>query len=88
MLIVVIPGSINDNPKDRLDASSWRIVHTLESLTRRLAQPTEEGWSASYNFWRGTPPQLVDGHPNTIMHAAIAEELTMAIRHIEPEFQD
>jgi len=80
MLIVVIPISIDDYPKDRLDASSWRIVHTLELLTRELPQPTQEAWSANYGFWRGTPRELVDKHPNSRMHAVIAEQLIGAIR--------
>ncbi len=83
MLIAVIPKNINDNPKDRLDASSWRTVYTLEYLTRKLPQPTKEAWSLNYKFWRGNPPHLVDHHPNTRMHAAIAEELIDAIRHIK-----
>ncbi len=82
MLIVAIPISIDDYPKDRLDASSWRIVHTLKPLTERLPQPTQEAWSASYRVWRGTPAELVDDHPNTRMHAAIAEQLIGEIRHM------
>ena len=79
----VAPRTIDDNPKDRLDAFSWRIVNTLEYLTKKLPQPTDEAWSEKYTFWRGNPPQPVDSHPNAVMHAAIAEKLVEAIRDIE-----
>jgi hypothetical protein len=79
MVILVIPRTINDNPKDRLDAFSSHVVHTLEPLIEKLSEPTEEVWSESYRFWRGNPPEMVDTHPNTHMHTAIAEILIGAI---------
>ncbi|TDI93821.1 MAG: SGNH/GDSL hydrolase family protein [Caldithrix sp.] len=87
MLILVIPGGINDHPKDSLDAFSWRVVRTLEPLTRRLPEPTPEAWAASYKFWRGYPPRIVDHHPSARMHAAIAETLIGAIRQFEYDNQ-
>lgn len=83
MVILVIPRTINDNPKDRLDAFSSHVVHTLEPLIEKLSEPTQEVWSESYRFWRGNPPKMVDTHPNAHMHAAIAEILIGAIKQIE-----
>ncbi len=83
MLILVIPAGTQDDPKDRLEAFSGRIVHTMDPLKRRLPQPTEQAWAREYRIWRGNPPELVDGHPSIRMHAVIAERLIEAIRALD-----
>jgi hypothetical protein len=83
MLMLVLPHKIDDSPTDQLDTFSFPVVHTLPVLTRELPEPTQRKWEASYSFWRGDPPKIVDRHPNARMHAAIAAILVEAIRQFQ-----
>jgi hypothetical protein len=83
MFILVLPAHYSDRPHQRLDASAWIVVTTLESLRAMLPESSREVWAATYRFQRGDPPRTVDNHPNPRMHAAIADILVNSIQQFE-----
>jgi hypothetical protein len=85
MLVVLIPRSIDDYPVDSLASITAQKVHTLEFLTKEIAEPTAKNWSLNYRFWRGNPPEMVDTHPNVHMHSIIANQLIDAVRSPDKE---
>ena len=79
LIVLAVPGSIHQRPKDRLDSLPCRIVFTLEKLIDRLPEATQEAWQRHYCCWGGKPSRIVDRHPNAEMHAAVSEILVEAI---------
>lgn len=54
--------------------NGWRV------LVERLMRQTTAEYERQYMIWRGSPPQMVDWHPNERAHQLIAEALAMRIR--------
>lgn len=55
------------------------IVNAHDFLLGNLPVVNQESYDKSYAFWRGTPPGIVDQHPNENAHRLIAEAVTRAI---------
>ena len=81
MLIVKIPNNYADHPcRDELPAVGCPSVDTYPALLDSLPVPSNETWRKEYCFWRGSPPALVDTHPNQKAHEVIAQTIISAIR--------
>lgn len=52
----------------------------LLARLRRLKLHTARGYEREYAIWRGSPPRIVDYHPNEVAHRIIAEEVVDRIR--------
>ena len=78
MIILVLPGAIDDVPTDQLDTLSAQVVDVREPLAKQLPEPSAQAWNTRYKF--SSDGELVDNHPNAEMHARIAEILHEAIR--------
>jgi hypothetical protein len=55
------------------------VVRAQEALNRLVPEATKEAYQRRFAHWRGSPPQLVDTHPNPEAHAIIADEIVKAI---------
>lgn len=55
-------------------------VNGWRALVEPLAPQTTDEYTRQYMIWRGSPPQLVDWHPNEHAHEVIAEALATRIR--------
>ncbi len=55
------------------------IVRAQEALNRLVPEATKEAYQRRFAHWRGSPPELVDTHPNPAAHAIIADEIVKAI---------
>lgn len=56
------------------------VVDAHGELLDRLPERTREAYRAAYAHWRGSPPVLVDDHPNEDAHRVIAETIAAAMR--------
>ena len=56
------------------------IVCTPEDAYRCFMRTEME-----YSHWRGSPPRVVDDHPNEVAHKIIAEAIAMEIRKIQTQ---
>jgi hypothetical protein len=65
------PGALVVNAQARLDA------HVPPGGTRG-------DYYRLFGHWRGSPPQLIDNHPNPAAHRVIADEVVRAIRSASP----
>ncbi len=87
-MVVVILGPV-DRPDRRtfLDQlEGVQVVDAEAALWRELRRSLPEGraleaddYMKRYGHWHGTPPVLVDSHPNPLAHAVIAEEIVRAL---------
>jgi hypothetical protein len=80
LIIVILGNDVNPVPLQ----SSWFpqdaiIVNAQDALIGRLPSATEESYEKSYGFWRGSPPAIVDKHPNETAHRVIADAITREI---------
>ena len=56
------------------------IVNAHEALLKHLPVVDEENYLRLYALWRGSPPVVVDNHPNENAHRIIAEAIVHKIR--------
>ena len=56
-----------------------RTVRAQEALNRLVPEATKDAYQRRFAHWRGSPPELVDTHPNPAAHAVIADEVVNAI---------
>lgn len=56
------------------------VVNAHSALLERLPEKTANAYYRLYAHWRGSPPQMVDEHPNPYAHKIIAEELAKQIK--------
>jgi hypothetical protein len=84
MVIVVLgyeptPVTLNEHwfPSDAL------VVNAQDTLIERLPIKNTEIYLKEYAHWRGSPPVVVDMHPNERAHRIIADALVSAIRKSE-----
>jgi len=59
------------------------LVRPREALWSRLPERTYDAYTREYFFWSGSPPVLVDNHPNALAHRLIAEEIVAALQAVE-----
>ncbi len=86
VLIVVLenlgtPVEVNEQlfPSDAL------LVNAYDALLRRLPIINSENYMKEYAHWRGSPPTVVDTHPNEAAHRIIADAIVSAITQVEME---
>jgi hypothetical protein len=56
------------------------IVNAHEALLEHLPVADKESYEKSYFHWRGSPPRIVDTHPNEKAHRIIAEAIVQTIQ--------
>jgi hypothetical protein len=87
-LVIVILG-IDHNPvqiPQSLFSPDSVIVNAHDALLKQLPVIDEENYLKQYAHWRGSPPAIVDNHPNENAHRIIAEAIVHVIRdETEPQ---
>jgi hypothetical protein len=73
------PVKLNEQwfPSDAL------VVNAHDSLLKRLPLINAENYLKEYAHWRGSPPVVVDAHPNERAHRVITDAIVSAIRKSE-----
>jgi hypothetical protein len=51
------------------------FVDAQAALDAAVPERTLDAYQRKFAHWRGTPPRLVDTHPNPAAHAVIAHEI-------------
>ena len=80
-LVIVLLGS-NHKPVEissHLFPADSIIVDAHNALLERLPIVDEENYNKNYAHWRGSPPRVVDRHPNEKAHKIMAEEIILKI---------
>ncbi len=81
-LVIVVLG--NDNKPVQLPEGSFPpdsiIVNAHDVLLEQLPVVNEETYLKQYAHWRGSPPAVVDLHPNENAHTIIADAIVHKIR--------
>jgi hypothetical protein len=81
MVIVALGNRITPTPiPESFSRLPALVVRPDLALRSRLDQKTEESYSKAYMHWRGSPPVLVDRHPNSLAHSIMADEIVAAIK--------
>jgi len=50
---------------------------------RRLTKVDNRSYLREYALWRGSPPRVVDAHPNRKAHRIIAGQIVRKIKELE-----
>lgn len=85
-IVILAPGGITTEqlPPHHLQGlralSGVTIVDACRALNEHLPHSTPDAYDKAYGIWHGTPPQLIDRHPNPAAHALIAAAILDAIR--------
>jgi len=83
-LVAVVIGSGEPVAYDGVFPADYLVVDAQKALLDRLAAVSKETYQKEYGYWRGNPPQLIDGfHPNAIAHRVIARTVADKIREWE-----
>lgn len=83
MLIVVLGHSQDPVPLDpTVFPPDVPLVDAQGALIARLPAATALEYQRHYAHWRGTPPRVVDQHPNATAHRVIAEALVARIKRL------
>jgi hypothetical protein len=85
LIVVVLGNGLNSVPISRTwfpaDAA---VVNAHDSLLEHLPVAAPEQYDKAYAFWRGSPPTIVDRHPNENAHRLIADAVVREIgRHAD-----
>ena len=56
------------------------VVNAQRALIERMPVVDRETYDRLYRHWRGSPPRIVDRHPNEAAHKIIAEAIVSRIR--------
>ena len=80
-LVIVVLG--NDVHRVQIN-SDWFpadaiVVNAHDSLLEHLPIANQKNYQKAYAFWRGSPPVIVDNHPNENAHRLISEAVTQRI---------
>jgi hypothetical protein len=82
MLIVLLTTSpVGLEPS--LEGEELQILQDIQYATIVDAQSTLYELAGEYQYWRGSPPVVIDHHPSAVAHEIIASEILQAIA--EPE---
>ena len=65
---------------EQLLPSNVILVDAQDALLGRLPVINLENYNQKYAHWRGSPPKIVDRHPNETAHQIIAETIVSQIR--------
>ena len=86
LVIVVMGNDVNPVPihPDWFPADAI-VVNAHDSLLQRLPVANQDNYEKAYAFWRGSPPSIVDNHPNENAHHIIAEAVTRKILDLETD---
>lgn len=81
LVIVVLGNNSNAVPfaPDWFPADAM-IVNAHGALIERMPMVNIETYKKLYAHWRGSPPRIVDNHPNEAAHKIIAEAIVSKIR--------
>jgi len=80
-LVVQVPRGSSERPyEDDVPRLDRPVVDTYPVLLGELPAASKEAWTEAYGFWRGTPPVVVDKHPNARAHELIAGVIVSAVR--------
>ena len=85
-VVIVVLGK-NEEPVEadkQLFPADAILVNAHDALLRRLPVMNKENYRNAYAHWRGTPPRVVDSHPNEAAHQIIAETIVSGIRQAGP----
>ena len=84
LIIVVLGKSADPVPvPTHLFPSDSIIVDAHTTLLERLSIVNDEHYKKAYAHWRGSPPTIVDTHPNEKAHQIIADEILSKIKNRE-----
>lgn len=83
LIVVELPKQLSDQPPVSSLNSDLHLIQTRPALTAALSKKSEEEWTATYAIWRGSPPRLVDRHPNARMHEVIASVLSQGLEELD-----
>jgi hypothetical protein len=56
------------------------VADAQSALDARVPEQTRDAYDRRFGHWRGTPPRLVDTHPNPDAHHLIAEAIMASLR--------
>jgi hypothetical protein len=80
LIVVVLGNDVNSVPISRAwfpaDAA---VVNAHDALLEHLPVAAQEKYDKAYAFWRGSPPAIVDRHPNENAHRVIADAVAREI---------
>jgi hypothetical protein len=81
MVVVVLdpPGNREYVVSDLSLPADVPVVDTRPALAAPLPRSDVETYMRAYGHWKGSPPRLVDEHPNAQAHAIIAEQVLHAL---------
>lgn len=84
MVIVVLGWK---RQKVNLHKNIWRtgtiIARAQSALLEHSSKEDKRNFAKKYFHWRGSPPVVVDTHPNACAHKIIAEEIVKKIKEAE-----
>ena len=82
-MVVVVYGAWEDaSVPDFLSKIPVKVVNVnarLHDLISINGVVSLETYGKEYGHWRGSPPELVDAHPNEKAHAILAQEILSVI---------
>lgn len=81
MVVVVLEGAGKHDHRraDLALPQDVPVVDTTASLYAPLASSDAATYLRAYGHWRGSPPRLIDEHPNPGAHAIIARQVLEAL---------
>jgi hypothetical protein len=84
MVIVVLGLDANPITVPRaFQGLSTEVVDAHSVLRAQLPSPDNDAYLREYGHWQGTPPTLIDSHPNPRAQAIFAEEVLKVIQKNE-----
>jgi hypothetical protein len=80
-LVIVVLGNDVNRVQIRRDwfPADAIVVNAHDSLLEHLPIANQDNYEKAYAFWRGSPPGVVDDHPNENAHRLISEAVTRRI---------
>ena len=81
MVVVILEAAGKQNLKaaDLALPPDVLVVDTKPQLYGRIRGTDRDSYLRAYGHWRGSPPRMVDEHPNARAHAIIAEQVLAAL---------
>jgi tetratricopeptide (TPR) repeat protein len=87
-MLIVLLGSgppLEGKELQALRGIKYATIVDAQSALYELADENEEIYSRAYQHWLGSPPVVVDHHPNAAAHEIIASEILRAMTRPEEE---
>lgn len=83
IVLLAEPGQRETSGSNHLPAGRSQLVDAQAALFSHLPEATPKAFLRAYGHWRGSPPMLVDSHPNAAAHGVVAEAIVQAIHSSE-----